>query len=265
LKFCGIGARKMCLIYILNQEIDVDCVIFDKDGTLIDIDAFWAPRIQKWSDSIRNSLSLKDDFKKDAFELLGYSLSQNHVRFESPLAVASLEMLKVLMSGIISRYGIPWNEALALAERTAEITIMADPTPNEIIPKGEIVQTMKHLVNANAHNVVITSDDRRLTEKTLSHLGITNLISATICGDDPIPNKPDPTAAWTISEQLGISTNRMMMVGDSLSDMQFAANAGIAFRIGVASTPENKSLLAPYADVVVESIDDFRVQRKKNG
>jgi hypothetical protein len=46
--------------------------------------------------------------------------------------------------------------------------------------------------------------------------------------------------------------------------MQFAANAGIAFRIGVASTLENKSLLGPHADALVESIDDFRVQRKKN-
>jgi phosphoglycolate phosphatase-like HAD superfamily hydrolase len=86
-----------------------------------------------------------------------------------------------------------------------------------------------------------------------------------ICGDDPIPKKPDPIAARTISEQLDISTNRMMMVGDSLTDMQFAANAGIAFRIGIASTPEKKSLLAPHADALVESIDEFHVQRKKNG
>jgi phosphoglycolate phosphatase len=255
----------MCIICIQNQEFDVDCVIFDKDGTLIEIDDFWAHRVQKWTDAIATSLNLKDEFKKDAFDLLGYSISQNHVRFESPLAVASIEALKVLMSGIISRYGIPWHEALALAEHFAEVTIMADPYPDEIIPKGNVVQTMKHLVNAKAHNIVVTSDDRRLTEITLSHLGITNLISATICGDDPIPNKPDPIAAWTISEQLGISTSRMMMVGDSLTDMQFATSAGIAFRIGVASTPEHTSLLASHVDALVESIDDFRVKPKKNG
>jgi phosphoglycolate phosphatase-like HAD superfamily hydrolase len=169
------------------------------------------------------------------------------------------------MSGIISRYGVPWHEALALAEHTAEVTIMADPNPNEIISKGNILQTMKKLADAKVHNVIITSDNRRLTEITLSHLGITELVSAMICGDDPIPKKPDPIAALTISKQLGISTSRMMMVGDSLTDMQFAASAGIAFRIGVASTPENKSLLAPHADALVESIDDFHVQRKKNG
>jgi len=86
-----------------------------------------------------------------------------------------------------------------------------------------------------------------------------------ICGDDPVPNKPDPIAALSISKQLGISTSRMMMVGDSLTDMQFASNAGIAFRIGVASTPEKKSLLAPHADALVDSIDEFRVQNNKNG
>lgn len=255
----------MCIICIQNREFDVDCVIFDKDGTLIEIDNFWGPRVQKWADLVATSLNLKDKFKRDVFDLLGYSISQKQIRFESPLAVATMEALKVLMSGIISQYGIPWHEALTLAERSAEVTIMADPNPNEIIPKGNIVKTMRHLVKAKAQNIVVTSDNRRLTEITLSHLGITNLVSATICGDDPIPNKPDPIAAWTISKQLGISTSRMMMVGDSLTDMKFAASAGIAFRIGVASTPENTSLLAPHADALIESIDYFCVKTKKNG
>jgi phosphoglycolate phosphatase-like HAD superfamily hydrolase len=255
----------MCIIRIQSREFNVDCVIFDKDGTLINIDDFWVPRVQKWVDSIADSLNLDYEFKKDVFDLLGYSISENRVRYESPLAVANMEALKILMSGIISRYGIPWHEALTLAERSAKVTIMADPNPNEIVSKGNILQTMKKLADAKVHNVIITSDNRRLTEITLSHLGITELVSAMICGDDPIPKKPDPIAAWTISKQLDISTSHMMMVGDSLTDMQFAASAGIAFRIGVASTPENKSLLAPHADALVESIDDFHVQRKKNG
>jgi phosphoglycolate phosphatase-like HAD superfamily hydrolase len=255
----------MCIIRIHSQEFDVDCVIFDKDGTLIEIDYFWAPRVQKWVDLIATSLNLEYEFKKDVFDLLGYSTSKKHVRYESPLAVATMEALKVLMSGIISRYGIPWHKALALAEHTAEVTMMADPKPKETVSNGNVLKTMKNIVKAKAHNVVATSDDRRLTEITLAHLGITKLVSAMICGDDPIPNKPDPIAAWTISEQLGISTSRMMMVGDSLSDMQFAASAGIAFRIGVATTPENKSLLAPHADALIESIDDFHVLTKENG
>jgi HAD superfamily hydrolase (TIGR01549 family) len=254
----------MCIIRIQSQEFDVDCVIFDKDGTLIEIGNFWVPRVQKWIDVIATSLNLEYEFKKDVFDLLGYSISQNHIRYESPLAVANMEALKVLVSGIISRYGIPWHLAILLAERSAEESITADPNPDEIISKGDILQTMKKLVNARVHNVIVTSDDRRLTEITLAHLGIKNLISAMICGDDPIPNKPDPIAALSISKQLGISTSRMMMVGDSLTDMQFANNAGIAFRIGVASTPEKKSLLAPHTDALVDSIDDFRVRPNKN-
>ena len=255
----------MGIIRIQSREFDIDCVIFDKDGTLIEIDNFWVPRVQKWADLIATSLNLKHNFKKDVFELLGYSRLQNRVRNESPLAVANMEALKVLISGIISRYGIPWHEALTLAERTAKETIMADPNPNEIISKGNILQTMEKLVTAGVHIAIVTSDNRRLTEITLSHLGIANLVSAMICGDDPIPTKPDPIAALNISKQLDISPSRMMMVGDSLTDMQFAASAGIAFRIGVASTPEKKSRLAPLANALVDSIDDFHVQTKKNG
>jgi len=49
------------------------------------------------------------------------------------------------------------------------------------------------------------------------------------------------------------------MVGDTLSDMQFAQNAGAAFRIGIASTSGGKNLLASCVDEIIASIDEIEV------
>ena len=43
------------------------------------------------------------------------------------------------------------------------------------------------------------------------------------------------------------------MVGDTLTDMNFAKNAGVK-AIGVAKSEKNKSILMPYADAVIHDI-----------
>jgi phosphoglycolate phosphatase-like HAD superfamily hydrolase len=64
----------MGTVIIGQQMFLVDCIIFDKDGTLIDFDLFWGPRTEKWVDAMAASLQLGDDFKNEVYELIGYPL-----------------------------------------------------------------------------------------------------------------------------------------------------------------------------------------------
>jgi phosphoglycolate phosphatase-like HAD superfamily hydrolase len=246
-------------IVIDHREYLIDCIIFDKDGTLIDFDAFWGPRTQEWVEAMAASLDFGEDFKKEVYTLIGYSKSKNRVRFEGPLAVASMDIIYTLASGVISRYGIPWYQARILAEDCAKSTMLTNLKVGEIAPKGNLVGVMQQLSNAKISVAVVTSDDRQLTEDTLAYLGIRDFVSALVCGDDPIPNKPAPDGIWAIAKQLSVITDRIMMVGDSLSDMQFAANAGAAYRVGITSDPEAAAILADRADAVISSIDELSV------
>jgi len=249
----------MGTLRIHDREYNIDGVIFDKDGTLIDFDTFWGPRTEQWVQAIADVLNVGEDFKQEVFEIIGYSAATKHVRAEGPLAVASMETIYILMAGVISRYGIAWHAARQLAESCAQSTYSIDQKPDEILPKGNLVTLMKSLLEAGIQVAVVTSDDRQMTEDTLSYLGIRDMVSAVVCGDDHLPNKPAPDAVWKIAEQLNIDPERMMMVGDSLSDMQFAANAGVAFRVGVSSTIESRALLAAQADALVASLDELQV------
>jgi phosphoglycolate phosphatase-like HAD superfamily hydrolase len=85
------------------------------------------------------------------------------------------------------------------------------------------------------------------------------MVAVVICGDDPIPNKPAPEALWQIASQLDIQTKRIMMVGDTLNDMQFARNAGVGYLIGMESASGASSLISSYADAVVTSLDQIEV------
>lgn len=249
----------MGTIIIDRHQYSVDCIIFDKDGTLIDFDAFWGPRTEKWVNAMAAALQLGDDYKNEVYDLIGYSKSKNQVRFESPLAVASMDLIYALASGVISQYGVPWYQARILAEDCAKPTMSSDLKMDEITPKGDLVGVMQQLSDAKITIAVVTSDDRQMTENTLTYLGIRDFVSAMVCGDDLIPNKPAPDGIWAIAKQISVTPDRIMMVGDSLSDMQFAANAGTAFRIGITSDPEAAVRLAPNADAVISSLDELSV------
>ena len=43
------------------------------------------------------------------------------------------------------------------------------------------------------------------------------------------------------------------MIGDTMTDVEFAKNAGIAF-VGVGKVQKNRNVIAPYADAVIPDI-----------
>ena len=252
----------MGILKILDQEFFVDCVIFDKDGTLIDMDTFWGPQTRQWVERMASAQNFGGDFKQDLYDLLGYVEDTNHVRSESPMSVATMEAIYSLAAGVLTRYGMPWHEARLLAESCAAATFNIEQTPHNILPTGNLVQLMQSLRGAEIQIAVVTSDDRQITKNMLDHLRILDLISILVCGDDQLPPKPAPDAIWRIANQLDIPPSRIMVVGDSLSDMQFAANAGAAYRIGIKPKVEINSRLAEYADAVITSLNEIQVIRQ---
>ncbi len=250
----------MGIVTIHHRKFDIDCIIFDKDDTLIEFNALWGPRTKKWIEAVIQSLDLTNEVQENMYAVLGYSLEQECVLAESPLAVASTGTLTTLIAGVLYQQGIPWHEAYKHAISCAQDTVLALIDPAEIRPKGDVTGVMHQLVQANIRIAVITSDDRRMTEDTLAILGIKDIVSFVVCGDDPVPNKPAPDALWQVAEYFHIDASRIMMVGDTASDMQFAINAGAGFRIGIASNSGNVALLTALADEVVPSIDEFEIQ-----
>lgn len=250
----------MGIISIQQRDFDIDCIVFDKDDTLVEFDVLWGPRTQQWVEAMALSLGLTDKAKSSLFSLLGYFPKQGKVRPESPLAVASIDTLAILAAGVICQQGIPWHEAYASAKSCAQNTILAKFNPEQIRPKGNVEAILRQISLSNIRLAVVTSDNRLMTEATLDYLGVIDLISVIVCADDSLPNKPAPDAFWLIANKLGIQPNRMMMVGDTVSDMQFADNAGAAFRVGINALSGNTATLLEMADVVVSSIDEFEVR-----
>jgi phosphoglycolate phosphatase/AHBA synthesis associated protein len=74
---------------------------------------------------------------------------------------------------------------------------------------------------------VITGKGRARTEATLDHLGIADLIQASVTPDDPPEAKPSPQGVWWLCDRLKVPVHQAVLVGDSVTDMVAGDRAGV--------------------------------------
>lgn len=109
---------------------------------------------------------------------------------------------------------------------------------------------------------VCTNKGERLSRLLLDQLELSSRFAA-ICGADTFANrKPDPSHLFGTIERAAGAPDRSIMVGDSITDIKTARNAGVpvvAVDFGYTETPVNE--LGP--DVVVSHYDDMIAAMEK--
>jgi phosphonatase-like hydrolase len=89
-----------------------------------------------------------------------------------------------------------------------------------------------------------TGFDRDVTEILLTALKWRAMADAVICGDDVAQGRPAPFMIFHAMEAAGVTSVREVLnVGDTVSDLQAAHNAGVAVSVGVLSGAHNEEQL----------------------
>jgi phosphoglycolate phosphatase len=242
-----------------NKVVDVDLVAFDKDGTLIDFHHLWGRKARLWVEDLARATGASAELRQSLYGTLGYDETRERVVADGPLAVASMHKLYTLAAGVLYQHGVPWHEAEQIVEESVPRSIGALPVAELIRPLGDFAALVKRLGEAGVAVAVITSDDRAATEATLGLLGVPDAIAHVVCGDDDFPNKPAPEGILHLCACYGVPPNRVMLVGDTVSDMLTGTNAGVACRVAILNGAGDAASLVEHADVVIESIDEIRV------
>ena len=117
----------------------------------------------------------------------------------------------------------------------------------------DIKGVLSKLKNEGRKLVVVTTDNYEITYKCLDELGIKEFFDAIFADDGTTPTKPDPTCILKYCKECGISIDNAIMVGDTMTDVKFARNAGMT-SVGVGSSEKNRQRLMPYADFVIKDV-----------
>lgn len=238
-------------MYLL-KNFKPQAIIFDKDGTLIDFDAMWGTWTLQLADRLQASLGL--DIRETLCQGYGYDMAARKILPDGKLTCTPMWRLRQLMFEVLASFGISGTEASCAIEQAWHV-------PDPVTLAKPFTDIQKLFININRLGIKIaiaTTDDRQPTLTMLEAFGVKDLVATMVCADDGIKAKPAPDMVTTICRRMAIHPSGVMVVGDTVADLQMARSAGAGYAIGVLSGVGSLANLTPLADILLDTIDTLQ-------
>lgn len=261
-------------IKILDKEIDIKAVIFDKDGTLVDFVSFWYKVvnlrlkyiIKQVSCMLENKRFDFTNFKKRIHYIYGTELV-GKVRADAMLTLSSRYDSAIgnatILYETLQPYGLDWTKCRKIVFDSFD---MADKMILEsdlkIIPGT--IELIRDLYNSGIKIGIASTDEFDNINKFINNFGLGKYIKY-IIGADKVKNpKPYPDMINILCSQMNVKPEEVIMVGDGLNDMKMGKLAGVKASVGVLTGLESKENLNKIADFVLDSISQINVVDENN-
>ncbi len=222
-------------------------ILFDKDGTLLDFEATWAPLYR------RLALEIAGDDVEKARELLvagGLDPVSGRIAGGSVLGAGST-------FDLVERW-FPELRDQAFGEMVARIdeAFHAHGAASSV-PVPELIETLDLLARQGYALGVATNDGTSAARSALVAVGADRHV-AHVYGYDSVANpKPAPDIVHAFAAAVELAPAEIAVVGDNRHDLEMARAAGAGLAIGVLTGNSATEDLAPLADAVLPSIRDL--------
>lgn len=235
----------------MKNNFKPQAIIFDKDGTLIDFNLMWGG----WTEYLAEQLHHAS--KLDVLPLLcrafGYDSPSKKVLADGKLAAFPMQQLYDLTVEVMQSLGLD-NES------ANKIVSDCWCTPDPVLlakPFTDLDNLFSKLQNENIKITIATADDHIPTQAMIDAFDIESYISTFICADDGVKSKPAPDMVLEICKRINIEPSKIMVIGDTASDMKMGRAAGVGLCVGVLSGVSSAKDLIPHADLIFDSIDEL--------
>lgn len=223
----------------------IKAIIFDKDGTILDLGNTWEEPTIKVMDELMSMTALSEleieSFKK-SMGIEGTTLLPNTLFSAGSITEQAAKLVEVVPLTVAEIEDYLENYYYRyLMETDVELQVIGN------IEK--ILQQLKpdYLLG------IVTNDNHRLTEATLTKAGLIDYFDW-IASSDQFQPKPDPVALYDLAEKHNLKLDEMIYIGDSSVDMEYGKHTHAS--IGIALEPEHREFLKE-ADYIIEAFDEL--------
>ena len=228
--------------------LDARAVVFDKDGTLLDLDTRWVAFFTGLVDAALETLG--------ALSVRGEVLAALGVGSRSlvPHGIAAAGTGSDVRSVIITTLRGAGHDGDRVE---AAVAAAYDSAPmGRLAALGDPARVFRVLRDSGRRIGVATADDRARTLADLEGLGLAGLVDAVNCGDDPVI-KPDARVLTDMAALWEIEVASIVMVGDSRHDLATARAAGATFiLVGDGGGPGGEARIDTVDDIAAVLASD---------
>lgn len=217
-----------------------DAVIFDKDGTLFDFTATWAPYTTA---AVRHLSGGDAALARTLAAALGFDMVNGRFDPASPVIAGTPEDAVQTLAPLLPD----------MAPEALECFLVDSAAAFPGVPATPLAPLLASLSAAGLLLGVVTNDAESAAIAQLDQAGITPAFAFVAGYDSGHGAKPAPGPLLAFCAATGTAPARTLMVGDSLHDLDAARAAGLT-ALGVLTGPAPHAVLRPWADAVLPDI-----------
>lgn len=250
---------------MVNLSVDskvikgVELVIFDKDGTLIDLYTYWSNMVNYRVDFIKNKLSLNQEQKEKIAYRMGIDFKNRCLRKEGPVGIKKRQVVMEAMEKSLDDLGFKENHKLCFEAFKEADEISSEHLSEIIRPVAGMQGLIDSLKERSCRIAVATTDKTRRAELAVKTLGISDEVDVSV-GEDLVNNyKPHPEMVNLILKKLSVKPSNAVMVGDAVSDIEMGNNAGLLASIAVSSGIASRDQFLGKTGYIIKDISEIKV------
>lgn len=242
----------------LDWKIEnIDTVLFDKDGTFIDLHYFWGKMSEMRSLECIKVFQLNKDIFDSLCLSLGYDRKSGKMLKDGITALYSRPKIIEIYTKDLNNLG-----ANAAEKQVEEIF---DRVSKEFYknlseytkPIPEAIEFIKKIKSLGVKTGIVTSDSIESTELTIKHFGWENLFDIAIGRESTKKTKESGVPVKLALEKINAKAETSIMVGDAPMDYIAAKNAGVNRTILVATGQIEKDDLLKTSKFSLNSLDEI--------
>ncbi|MGL5806979.1 MAG: HAD family hydrolase [Xenococcaceae cyanobacterium] len=249
------------MLTIICQETiftNIEAIIFDKDGTLENSQAYWLEMGKIRSHLIESQIP---GISKSL--LMAFGIYENILDPTGLMAVGSRHENEIAAAAYIAETGKSWFEAREIASNAfleAE-RLMGNCVENSCLFPASL-QVLQSLSKAGLKLAILSADSTVNVETFIKHHQLSKYVRLAM-GSDRGLSKPDPELFLLACQNLEVKPSATLMVGDARGDIEMAKKAGAAGAIAIGW--ENNSIAhLKLADAIISQLQDIEIQLPHN-
>ena len=224
----------------------IKAVLFDRDGTLLDLQATWAG---SFFHILKELTAGRSEVMQIISDEAGYDLEKRRFVEGSMLLTTAPGDYMPRWAEICECDSVEgfWGHFQSASLKFCDVS----PTP---LPGA--LEALEALSNAGLPIGLATNGTEASARRQMAHLGLETLFCYIVGSDSGHGYKPEPGQVLGFADQLQIQPDDVLMVGDSLHDIHAGKAAG-SVTLGLPTGANSREELARDADQVLDTLMDL--------
>jgi phosphoglycolate phosphatase len=238
----------------------IDLVIFDKDGTLIDIHCYWGGMVKLRSEALSKKY-IKPQFRtKVTNELMfnmGINLETGKIKPKGPVGINPREVVIDAAYQTVKKYccTITLDQVSSVFNEIDEYS--KKHLDQLVVPLPGVKELLTELRLKKIKMAIATTDLTNRAKLAVKSIGIDKYFDRIVGADLVDKTKPSPDLVDYICRSLSVNKANTVVVGDSIVDLKMSEAANVRF-VGVKTGLYSPKFIKG-SEVLINNLEDMSI------